>query len=171
MVPLSVISVPMSPGQVNPLRQSSPFLYRLLITSEITTTLLEKALQQPLQSEQKFTATDVCLHRRNYLFSDETLIELAEIRFLPPFPEWSRAIKPLGPFLLSQEFELQKKYITPLHFPPHQGLQTLFALSEPQSCYGRRYEFHVTKKSASWNLPVIEVWNPSVYSLPFTPLA
>lgn len=165
MLPLSVISVPLSASQVAAFRQSTPFLHHLLTTPDITTPLLQKALGKPLQSEQHFTTNDTYLHRRNRLLLDTQLIELAEIHFTAPYPEWSRTSQPLGPWLIEQDFQLEKKYITPLHFPFHKTIQTLFSLTEPQSCYGRRYEFHVTKKNASWNLPLIELWNPLVYSL------
>lgn len=171
MLPLSVISVPMSVSQVNVLRQPTPFLYQLLTTSAITTPLLQKALGKPLQSQQHFTIINTHLHRHNHLYLDTQLIELAEIHFTSPYPEWSHTNQPLGPWLVEQEFQIQKKYITPLHFPFNKTIQPLFSLTEPQSCYGRRYEFHVTKKNDSWNLPLIEVWNPCLYSLPFTPLA
>ncbi|MBX7157396.1 MAG: hypothetical protein K1X66_03315 [Verrucomicrobiae bacterium] len=157
------------------LRKTKPFIYQLLTTPTLTTPLLERAVNQTLQSQQTFKKTENTLIRCNQLRLSQkpnTLIEIAETTFSEKIPDWAQIDEPLGPWLASQGYALEKKSITPLLFLSCDFLQQLF--STTQNCYGRSYQFQITSpQNMIYSVPTLEIWNPLVtsYSLYFQPTA
>jgi hypothetical protein len=160
----SISCLPLTPEQKFSLKQTQPFLYELLTTTALTTPLLEKKIGQPLKSQQWFRQQEKNFIRRNQLQlskSPNTIIEIAEVTFSDPIPEWAKITEPLGPWLTSQGYVLEKKSITPLLFPSCDFLQNIFATTE--SCYGRSYEFQVTiPNDLLYSLSTVEIWNPQI---------
>lgn len=159
-------SRPLTSAETLLLQEKQPLLYGLLTTTALTTPLLEKKVGQPLQSQQWFRQQEKNFIRRNQLQlskSPNTIIEIAEITFSDPTPEWAKIPEPLGPWLASQSYALEKKSITPLLFLPCDFLQNLFTATE--FFYGRSYQFQITSpQNITYSLPTIEIWNSLITS-------
>lgn len=150
--------------EVGRLATGAPFLHWLLVAEGLTTPALEARCGSRLRSVREVGVAGGRLVRRHALLDGlGRAVEIAEVRVDGAPMSWAWLSAPLGPWLASRGWRLEKRDIRPLAFPNWGYWHRVF----PEGRWwfeilGRRYWLEASRGEESVAMRVVEAWNPAL---------